>query len=89
MVKKPKLSKTHKISRLQWAIELECRTLEGWKRVILSDEIKINTLNSDDIKYVWSKAPKGYPAAVVNETLKFRGASVMICGARFGQVPIR
>ena len=79
-MKKPKLSKVHKRARLQWALEHENWTLEDWKKVIWSDETKINRLNSDGIKYAWSKSPSDYPAEVVEETLKFGGGSGMIWG---------
>ena len=79
-VKKPKLSKVYKRARLQWALEHEIWTFEDWKRVVWSDETKINRLNSDGIKYAWSKSPSDYPAEVVEETLKFGGGSMMIWG---------
>lgn len=79
-VKKPMLSKAHKRARLHWALEHESWTIEDWKRVIWSDETKINRLNSDGIKYAWSRYPSSYPAEVVEETLKFGGGSVMIWG---------
>ncbi|KAI0997422.1 hypothetical protein K3495_g10765 [Podosphaera aphanis] len=62
------------------ALEHESWTIEDWKRVIWSDETKINRLNSDGIKYAWSRNPSSYPAEVVEETLKFGGGSVMIWG---------
>ncbi|KAI1004026.1 hypothetical protein K3495_g4183 [Podosphaera aphanis] len=79
-VKKPMLSKAHKRARLHWALEPESWTIEDWKRVIWSDETKINRLNSDGIKYAWSRNPSSYPAEVVEETLKFGGACVMMWG---------
>ncbi|KAI0994612.1 hypothetical protein K3495_g13568 [Podosphaera aphanis] len=79
-VKKPMLSKAHKRARLHWALEYESWTIEDWKRVIWSDETKINRLNSDGIKNAWFSNPNSYPAEVVEETLKFGGGSVMIWG---------
>ncbi|KAI1002514.1 hypothetical protein K3495_g5689 [Podosphaera aphanis] len=54
--------------------------LSDWKRIIWSDETKMNRLNRDGIKYAWSRNPSSYPAEVVEETLKFGGGSVMIRG---------
>ena len=79
-VKKPKLSRAHKRARLQWASEHENWTLEDWKRIVWSDETKINRLNSDGIRYAWSKKPESYPPEAVQEMLKFGGGSVMIWG---------
>lgn len=79
-VKKPRLSKSQRAARLKWALEHENWTLDDWKRVIWSDETKINRLNSDGIKYAWSKNPKNYPPEMVEETLKFGGGSLMIWG---------
>ncbi|KAI1000163.1 hypothetical protein K3495_g8035 [Podosphaera aphanis] len=83
-VKKPMLSKAHKRARLLWALEHESWTMEDWKRVIWSDETKINRLNSDGIKYPWFRNPSSYPAKVVEDTLKFGDGSVMIWGCMSG-----
>ena len=78
--KKPRLSSAHRKARLRWAREHENWTIEDWKRVIWSDETKINRINSDGIKYAWSKDSKSSPAVVAEETLKFGGGSIMIWG---------
>ena len=46
-VKKPFLSKGHRRRRLEFALEHQHWTLDDWKRVIWSDETKINRVGSD------------------------------------------
>ena len=57
--KKPFLSKHHRRQRLAFALKYQHWTVEDWKRVIWSDETKINRFGSDGQKYVWKK--KGQP----------------------------
>ena len=53
-------------------------TLDDWKRVIWSDETKINCLGSDDRKWGWKKTGKGLSDRLVEGTVKFGGGSVMV-----------
>jgi len=48
-VKKPFLSKVHKRARYKCAMTHQGRTAEDWKRVIFSEETKINVCISDGI----------------------------------------
>ena len=50
--KRPLLSKKHRRNRLDFALAHKDWTLEDWKRVIWSDETKINHLGSDGRKWV-------------------------------------
>ncbi len=50
--KKPFLSKKHKKARLDFALAHKDWTIEDWKRVVWSDETKINCLKSDGKKWV-------------------------------------
>lgn len=45
--KKPKLTKTNAKKRLQWCKMYRDWTIDDWRRVIWSDETKINRFNSD------------------------------------------
>jgi hypothetical protein len=54
--------------------------VEDWKRVVWSDETKINRLGSDGRKWAWKKAGEGLSNRLVEETLKFGGGSIMIWG---------
>lgn len=62
--KKPFLSKQHREARLKFAQKYRNGTVEDWKRVIWSDETKINRSGSDGRHYVWKK--KGEPLQVPN-----------------------
>ena len=53
-------------------------TLEDWKRVIWSDEIKINCLGSDGRKQVWKEVEEQLNDRVVEGTVKFGGGNVMV-----------
>ena len=54
--------------------------MDDWKRVIWSDETKINCLGSDGHKWAWKKAGEGLSNRLVKETVKFDGGSVMMWG---------
>ena len=59
-IKKAKLEPHHAKSRLQWAEVHQHWTIEDWKRVIWSDETKINRIGSDGRKWVWKKQGECY-----------------------------
>jgi transposase len=78
--KRPYLSPNHQKARLSFAQKYENWTVEDWKRVIWSDETKINRFGSDGCKYVWK--PKGGPLVdrEVEPTVKFGGGHIMVWG---------
>ena len=53
--KVPMLKKTHRQKRLEFAYYHENWTVEDFKRVLWSDEIKINQIGSDGKVYVWKE----------------------------------
>ncbi|OBZ72327.1 Transposable element Tcb2 transposase [Grifola frondosa] len=55
-------------------------TLEDWKRVIWSDETKINHLGSDGRKWVWKKSGETLSDRLVEGTLKFGEGNLMMWG---------
>ena len=55
IVKKPLLTKRHRDARLQFALTHKDWTLDDWKRVVWSDETKINRFGSDGKQYCWVK----------------------------------
>ena len=54
--------------------------MEDWKRVIFSDETKINRLDSDGRKWAWKLPGEGLTDRLAQGTLKFGGGSVMVWG---------
>ena len=76
----PLLQKRHIKERLHFA---ECHkkwTLEDWKKILWSDETKINCIGSDGRIYVWKDAGEGLSKRTVEGTLKFGGGNVMLWG---------
>jgi hypothetical protein len=78
--KKPLLKAKHKKERLDFALAHQFWTEEDWKKVIWSDETKINCLGSDGRKWAWKKKEERLSERLVNGTLKFGGGNVMVWG---------
>ncbi len=78
--KRPFLSKHHRRERLDFAITHQHWTMDDWKRVVWSDETKINRLGSDGRKWVWKKAGEGLSDRLVQGTQKFGSGSLMTWG---------
>src|SRR5215471_5552324 len=80
--KKPFLSKKHRKARMDFALAHQDWTVEDWKKVVWSDETKINRLESDGRKWVWKKAGEGLSDRLVKGTnlKKFGGGSLMMWG---------
>src|SRR3979490_2601590 len=85
--KKPHLSQKHRRERMDFAIRHKDWTLDDWKRVVWSDEIKINHLGSDGRKWTWKRAGEGLSDRLVEGTVKFRGGSVMVWGCMLWDGP--
>ncbi len=85
--KKPLLTAQHKHNRLDFALAHRDWTLEDWKKVVWSDETKINHLGSDGRKWAWKKAGEGLSERLVQGTLKFGGGSVMVWGCMMWEGP--
>ena len=78
--KRPLLSARHRKNCMDFAIAHRDWTIEDWKKVIWSDETKINRLGSDGRKWAWKKAGEGLSDRLVQGTVKFGGGSVMVWG---------
>ena len=78
--KRPLLSAKHRKACFDFAYAHKDWTLDNWKRVIWSDETKINCLGSDGRKWVWKKSGERLSDRLVEGTVKFGGGSVMIWG---------
>ena len=79
-VKKPALTARHKQTRLKWAEKHREWTINDWKRVVWSDETKINRVGSDGIQYAWVRDGNSLPSSQLQPTLKFGGGNIMIWG---------
>ncbi|KAG0929140.1 hypothetical protein G6F30_012123 [Rhizopus arrhizus] len=52
--KVPLLSAKHRKARLEWALAHRYWTIDDWRKVIFSDESKINVWGSDGVEFYWS-----------------------------------
>ncbi|OJT15813.1 hypothetical protein TRAPUB_3655, partial [Trametes pubescens] len=68
--KRPQLTKRHREKRYAFALAKKYWTVEDWKRVVWSDETKINRVGSDGRKWVWKKRGEGLSDRLVEGTLK-------------------
>ena len=71
---------THIRQRLDFALRYQYWTVDDWKRVIFSDETKINRLGSDGREWVWKKPNGVLTGQHVKGTVKFGGGSLMLWG---------
>jgi len=78
--KRPFLSKRHRRERLDWALAHQHWTVEDWKKVVHSDESKINRFGSDGDRTTWKIKGEGLSDRLVKGTLKFGGGSLMMWG---------
>ena len=79
-VKKPLLKPHHKRARMDFAEKYLHWTVEDWKRVIWSDETKINRFGSDGRQWAWKKKGERLSERLVQPTIKFGGGSLMMWG---------
>jgi hypothetical protein len=78
--KRPKLTAAQKRARLKFAQKFEDWTVEDWKKVIWSDECKINIYGSDGQQYVWKKRTEDFKERDIHKTVKFGGGKIMVWG---------
>ncbi len=78
--KKPLLSAMHRKKCLAFALKYKEWTVEDWKRVIWSDETKINRIGSDGKQWVWKQVGEGLISREVQGTVKFGGGKIMVWG---------
>lgn len=85
--KKPFLSKKHMKRRLAWAKKYQSWTTDDWRRVVFSDETKINVWGSDGCKYYWSRPGDKLKPHHLEFTVKHGGGSVMVWGCITAEGP--
>lgn len=78
--KKPLLAKKHILARLNFAHRYKNWTTDDWRRVIFSDETKVNLINSDGRSWCWLTEGERPRAQHVSQTVKHGGGSIMIWG---------
>ena len=77
---KPLLSAVHCKKRLAFALKYQNWTVEDWKRIIWSDETKINRIGSDGKQWVWKQVGQGLIDREVQGIVKFGGGNIMVWG---------
>ncbi|KAG1608879.1 hypothetical protein G6F45_013500 [Rhizopus arrhizus] len=75
---KPLLSEVNRRKRLDWALNHVDWTIEDWKRVIWSDETKVNRFGSDGKLYAWKQPNEKLKRRHVKQTVKHGGGSLMV-----------
>ncbi|KAB5587380.1 Transposase [Ceratobasidium theobromae] len=84
---KPKLSAANIQARLAFAKRHQYWTLDDWKKVLWSDETKINRNGSDGKHWAWKKAGEGLSKRLIKETQAHGGGSIMIWGCMLWEGP--
>ena len=78
--KKPLLSVSHRKKRLVFALKYQHWTMEDWKRVLWSDETKINRIGSDGREYVWKRKGERLTSREIQGIVMFEEGSLMVWG---------
>jgi hypothetical protein len=80
-IKCPKLTPAQRAARMKWARKYQYWTVDDWKKVIWSDEVKINLINSDGLVWTWDKRDADrYKEKLVKGTVKHGGGKINIWG---------
>jgi transposase len=85
--KKPKLAQANIKARLNFARKYKNWTIADWKRVIWSDETKINRFNSDGRAWYWKRDGESEQPQHIKETVKHGGGSIMVWACMTAQGP--
>ena len=77
----PLLTRAHWLQRLKFAQYHQNWTVEDWKRVLWSDETKINRIGSDGKVYTWKKKGEPLSDRTTTPTVKHGGGNnLMVWG---------
>jgi len=83
--KKPLLLRKHRQRRLAFAQKYRNWTAEDWKRVVWSDETKINLFGSDGRQWCYKRNGEPLQDCHIFPTMKYGGGSIMIWGCMAAQ----
>lgn len=78
--KRPLLKKVHGMARLSFARKYQDWTVDDWKMVLWSDEVKINRVQSDGRVWTWKEEGEPLTDRTTTPTVKYGGGSVMVWG---------
>ena len=77
----PLLKKAHRLEHLKFAKYHESWTVDDWKRILWSDETKINRIGSDGRTYTWKKRGEPLSDRTTTPTVKHGGGNnLMVWG---------
>ena len=78
--KRPLPKAQHRKARLSFALKYQYWTVDGWKRVLWSDETKSNRIGSDGHQYVWKKVGEPLSDRITQPTVKHGDGNIMVWG---------
>ena len=78
--KRPLLRKVHREARLSFAHRYRHWTVEDWKLVLWSDEVKVNRIGSGGHQWVWKRVGEPLTDRTATQSVKHGGGSVMVWG---------
>lgn len=76
--KKPALTEKQQKARYEWALRHQHWTMDDWRRVIWSDEVRIALYGSDGRSWAWKAPDAPLQREHVRQTKKFGGGSIMV-----------
>src|SRR6204780_1621020 len=83
-MKCPLLKKAHRLERLKFARYHENWTVEDWKRILWSDETKINRIGSDGRDYTWKQKGEPLSDRTTTPTVKHGGGNNLMVWGEMG-----
>ncbi|GFT09152.1 transposable element Tcb1 transposase [Trichonephila clavipes] len=78
--KKPYISEVNRKRRLEFAMKYKNKPMDFWKKVIFSDESKLEIFTPPDIRKIGRKNKTALEPKNVLPTLKYGGGNVLVWG---------
>ena len=79
-IKRPLLTRQHKVARLAWCRERRRWNLANWRKVHWSDESRFLLFKTDGRTRVWRQRNSAYAQRNIMEQVPFGGGSIMVWG---------